>query len=174
MPTFCYPLLSWILQLEDTCVRLEDTGSSILERQFMIHVLHNLMSEIAERWDIISFQCKNRGNQNGGSNGGNTTGGMYYNYYHKPVYINLKCLKLKTGDSRLNNNNYNPSGNRKYGNRDRENNESQDMLFTATSDAERFQDDIWICDISASSHYCASDRGMFDVQDINENIQVGN
>jgi hypothetical protein len=33
----------WITQLEDICVRLEDMGSSISERQFMIHVLNNLM-----------------------------------------------------------------------------------------------------------------------------------
>jgi hypothetical protein len=34
----------WIMHLEDICVRLEDMGSSIWERQFMIHVLHNLTS----------------------------------------------------------------------------------------------------------------------------------
>ena len=32
----------WITQLEDICVRLEDMGSSISERQFMIHILNNL------------------------------------------------------------------------------------------------------------------------------------
>jgi len=48
------------------------------------------------------------------------------------------------------------------------------MVFTATSDAEKFEDDIWICDSGASSHYCSSDRGMFDVKNINENICVGN
>jgi hypothetical protein len=34
----------WIMQLEDICVRLEDIGSGILERQFMIHVLNNFTS----------------------------------------------------------------------------------------------------------------------------------
>jgi hypothetical protein len=34
----------WIMQLEDICVRLEDIGSGILERQFMIHVLSNFTS----------------------------------------------------------------------------------------------------------------------------------
>jgi hypothetical protein len=48
------------------------------------------------------------------------------------------------------------------------------MVFTAISDAEKFEDDIWICDSGASSHYCFSDRGMFDVKNINENICVGN
>jgi hypothetical protein len=48
------------------------------------------------------------------------------------------------------------------------------MVFTATSDAEKFEDDIWICDSGASSHYCSLDRGMFDVKNINENIRVDN
>jgi hypothetical protein len=48
------------------------------------------------------------------------------------------------------------------------------MVFAATSDAEKFDDDIWICDSGASSHYCVSDIGMFDVRDINERINVGN
>jgi hypothetical protein len=48
------------------------------------------------------------------------------------------------------------------------------MVFAATSDAEKFDDDIWICDSGASSHYCVTDRGMFDVRDINEKIKVGN
>ena len=43
-----------------------------------------------------------------------------------------------------------------------------------TSDAEKFDDDIWKCDSGASSHNCVSDRGMFDVRDFNENIRVGN
>jgi hypothetical protein len=42
------------------------------------------------------------------------------------------------------------------------------MVFAATSDAEEFDDDIWICDSGASSHYCVSDRGMFDVRNIDE------
>ena len=48
------------------------------------------------------------------------------------------------------------------------------MVFASTSDAEKFDDDIWICDSGASSHYCVSDRGMFDVRDIDEKIRVGN
>jgi hypothetical protein len=34
----------WITHLEDICVRHEDMGSGIWERQFMIHVLNNLSS----------------------------------------------------------------------------------------------------------------------------------
>jgi hypothetical protein len=48
------------------------------------------------------------------------------------------------------------------------------MVFAATSDAEEFDDDIWICHSGASSHYCFSDRGMFDVRNIDEKIRVRN
>jgi len=48
------------------------------------------------------------------------------------------------------------------------------MVFAATSDAGEFEDDVWICDSGASSHYCVSDRGMFDARDIDEKIRVGN
>jgi hypothetical protein len=87
------------------------------------------------------FQCKNQGNQNGNNNGGNATGGIFCNYCCKPGHVKQNCLKLKKRDSRLNNNNFNP-GNSNSGNRDRENFESQDMVFTAKSDAEKFEDDI--------------------------------
>jgi gag-polypeptide of LTR copia-type len=33
----------WITQLEDICVRLEDMGSGISERQFMIHILNSVL-----------------------------------------------------------------------------------------------------------------------------------
>jgi hypothetical protein len=86
----------------------------------------------------------------------------------------VDCLKLKRKDLRLNNTNHNSSGNGNHSNRDRENFESQDMVFAAKWDAEKFDDDIWICDSGASSHYCVSDKGMFDVRDIDEKISVGN
>jgi hypothetical protein len=35
----------WITELEDLCVRLEDMDSSILDNQFMIHVLNNPTSD---------------------------------------------------------------------------------------------------------------------------------
>jgi hypothetical protein len=35
----------WITELEDLCMRLEDMGSSILDNQFMIHMLNNLTSD---------------------------------------------------------------------------------------------------------------------------------
>jgi hypothetical protein len=121
-----------------------------------------------------SFQCKNRGNQNGGSNGGNASGSIYCTYCRKPGHVKQNCLKLKRKDSRLSNTNNNSSGNGNNSNQDRQNFESQDMVFAATSDAEEFDDDIWICDSGASSHYCVSDRGMFDVKHIDEKIRVGN
>jgi hypothetical protein len=72
--------------------------------------------------------------------------------------VKQNCLKLKRKDSRLNNTNHNSSGNGNNSNLDRENFESQDMVFAAASDAETFDDDIWICASSASSHYCVSDK----------------
>jgi hypothetical protein len=44
----------------------------------------------------------------------------------------------------------------------------------ATSKNEILTDDIWICDSEACGHYCKSDKGLFDVKDINEKITVGN
>jgi hypothetical protein len=120
------------------------------------------------------FQCKNRGNQNGGSNGGNLSGSIYCTYCRQPGHVKQNCLKLKRKDSRLKNTNNNSSGNGNNSNLDRQNFESQDMVFAATSDAEEFNDDIWICESGASSHYCVSDKGMFDVKHIDEKIRVRN
>jgi gag-polypeptide of LTR copia-type len=35
----------WIIELEDTCVKFDDIGSSIPENQFMIHILNNLTAD---------------------------------------------------------------------------------------------------------------------------------
>jgi hypothetical protein len=35
----------WITELEDLHIRLEDMGSTILDNQFMIHVLNNLTTD---------------------------------------------------------------------------------------------------------------------------------
>jgi hypothetical protein len=56
--------------------------------------------------------------------------------------VKQNCLKLKRKDSRLNKTNNNSSGKGNNSNRDRENFESQDMVFAATLDAEKFDDDI--------------------------------
>jgi hypothetical protein len=48
------------------------------------------------------------------------------------------------------------------------------VVFTATLQNEILTDDIWICDSGACGHYCKSDKGLFDVKDINEKITVGN
>jgi hypothetical protein len=34
------------------------------------------------------------------------------------------------------------------------------MVFTGRLDAERFEDDIWICDSGESSHHCVLDRDI--------------
>jgi hypothetical protein len=88
--------------------------------------------------------------------------------------VKQNCLKLKRKDSLLNNTINNCSGNGNNTNRDRQIFESQDMVFAATLDAEKFDDDIWICDSSVSSNYCVSNKGMFDVRDIDEKIRVRN
>jgi hypothetical protein len=128
---------------------------------------------IAVKLDINCSNAKS-GKSNGGSNGGNASGSIYCTYCRKPGHVKQNCLKLKRKDSRLNNTRNNSSGNGNNSNHNRENFESQDMVFAATSDAEKFDDDIWICNSGASSHYCISDKGMFDVRDIDEMIRVGN
>jgi hypothetical protein len=57
---------------------------------------------------------------------------------------------------------------------DRRNYESQDFVFRPTLKNEILTDDIWICDSGACGHYCKSDKGLFDVKDINVKINVGN
>ena len=118
-----------------------------------------------------SFQCKSRSNQNGGNNGGNTTGGNYCSYCHKTGHVKQNCFKLKNKEPR---NGINNASNDNNGNRGRGNFDSQDVVFAATTKTENFTENIWICDSGACGHYCASDKGMFDVQDISESITVGN
>jgi hypothetical protein len=48
------------------------------------------------------------------------------------------------------------------------------VVFTETSKIEILKGDNWICDSGACRHYCKSDKGLFDVKDIDENITVGN
>jgi hypothetical protein len=48
------------------------------------------------------------------------------------------------------------------------------VVSTATSKNEILTDDIWICDSGACGHYCKSDKGLFDIKDINEKMTVGN
>jgi hypothetical protein len=48
------------------------------------------------------------------------------------------------------------------------------VVFTATSKNEILTDDIWICDSEAYGRYCKSDKGLFEVKDINGKIILGN
>jgi hypothetical protein len=48
------------------------------------------------------------------------------------------------------------------------------MVFTVSSKNEILTDHNWICDSGACGHYFKSDKGLFDVKDINEKITVGN
>jgi hypothetical protein len=113
------------------------------------------------------FQCKNCGSHNSGNNG-NSSGRIFCSYCCKPGHDRKNCFKLKKEDSRSNNASSN------NGNSDRPNFGSQDVVFTATASEERIRGDIWICDSGASGHYCMSIEGMFDIQDIDEKITVGN
>jgi hypothetical protein len=48
------------------------------------------------------------------------------------------------------------------------------VVFTATLQNKILTDDIWICDRGACGHYYKSDKGLFDVKDINQKINIGN
>jgi hypothetical protein len=115
-----------------------------------------------------SFQCKNRAVNNGGKNG-NLSGGTFCLYCCTTGHDKKNCFKLKQKEAQNNNNpsNYNGSDNR-------QNYESQDVLFTATSKNGTLSDDIWICDSGACGHFCKSTEGMFNMSDIDEKITVGN
>jgi hypothetical protein len=113
-----------------------------------------------------SFQCKNRSNHIGGSNE-NGTGNNFCSYCRKPGHVKKSCFKLKKKEAQ------NGHASNFNGNADRRNYESQDVVFTATSKNEILTDDIWICNSGACGHYCKSDKGLFDVKDINEKITAG-
>jgi hypothetical protein len=48
------------------------------------------------------------------------------------------------------------------------------VVFTTTLQEKILIVDIWICESGACGHYCKSDKGLFDVNDIDEKITVGN
>jgi hypothetical protein len=48
------------------------------------------------------------------------------------------------------------------------------VIFTVTLQKEILTDYTWICDNGSCGHYCKSDKGLFDVKDINRKITVGN
>jgi hypothetical protein len=89
-------------------------------------------------------------------------------YYRKPGHNKKDCFKLKKKDSRSNNASTN------NGHTNRPNFDSQDVVFVATSSEKRISKDIWICDGGASGHYSMSINGMFNIQDIDENVTVRN
>jgi hypothetical protein len=112
-----------------------------------------------------SFQCNNC-TINNGSNNGNSTGRILCLYCCKTGHDKSNCFKLKKKEAQNNNNpsNYNDSGNR-------QNYESQDVVFTATSKNGTLSDDIWICDSGVCGRYCKSTKGMFNMSDIDEKRQ---
>ena len=116
-----------------------------------------------------SYQCKNRGNNNGGNNG-NSNATIYCTYCRKTGHLKKNCFKLKKKENQNDNNH----ASKFTGNRDRQNFDSTDVAFMATSENEDLTSDIWICDSGACGHYCNFKEGLFDTRDINEEITIGN
>jgi hypothetical protein len=112
---------------------------------------------------------QNRAINNGRSNGNPSGGGIFCSYCHKTGHDKKNCFTLKTKEARNNNNpsNYSDSGNR-------QNYESKDVVFTATSKNGTLRNDVWICDSGACGHYCKSTEGMFNVSDIDDKITISN
>jgi hypothetical protein len=52
--------------------------------------------------------------------------------------------------------------------------EVADVVFNSMSEGSEFTENIWIGDSGASCHYCNSDKGLFDIQEVSESITVGN
>jgi hypothetical protein len=144
-------------------------GSCITENQFMIHILNNLTSDYDLQLTLMERRVDDA---------------------DKPLTVeevrgelNLRFERLNTKNSRneeceileeqdLFGGQF--KGKCRNCNADRQNYESQHVVFTATSQNQILTDDIWICDSGAFRHYYKSDKGLFDAKDINEKITVGN
>ena len=107
---------------------------------------------------------------NSGSNDRNTLSTVYCTYCNKTGHMKKNCFKLKKRNKQLNNN----GGTSNYSAQDRQNFDSTDVAFSATSESDNLQNDIWICDSGACGHYCNFVEGLQDVKAINEEITVGN
>jgi hypothetical protein len=85
--------------------------------------------------------------------------------------IQANCFKLKNKVIRYD---HNQSSNNNNGKPDRENCNSQDMIFTAFSKNENFTEYIWICDSGACRYYYNSSKGLFKTEEIKASITVVN
>jgi hypothetical protein len=110
-----------------------------------------------------SFQC------NGGNNG-NLIGGNYCSYCRKPGHVKHNCFKFKNKETRYG---HNQVFNNNNGNRERENDDLQDVQFAATSKNEKLKEDIWTCDNGAGGHHCDSSKELFN-EEIRDIITAGN
>ena len=116
-----------------------------------------------------SYQCKNRGNRDGGNNSNSNTA-YYCTYCRKTGHVKKDCFKLKKKENQNDNNHAS-----KYtSNHDRQNFDSTDVAFMATLDTEYLSYDIWIYDSGACGHYCNFKQGLSDTREINEGITIGN
>jgi hypothetical protein len=92
---------------------------------------------------------QNQSSYNGG-NRDSTTGGNYCSYCRKPGHVRQNFFKLKQKDSRYG---HTQASNKNRGNCDRENYDSQDLVFVAISKNENYKEDICTCDSIACGHY---------------------
>jgi hypothetical protein len=116
------------------------------------------------------FQCKNRSNYNDGNNC-SIIGGNYGSYRRKSRHVRQKCFKLKKKETRYG---HNQDSNKNNGNRDQENYDSQDVVFSSTSKNEKFKDDIWFFGSGTCGKYCNAFKSLFNVEEIKEIIMFGN
>ena len=53
-------------------------------------------------------------------------------------------------------------------------NVQEEVVLMASNQSNKFTKDTWVGDTGATSHMTNSDKGLIDVQMINEQIRVGN
>ena len=109
--------------------------------------LADSLKENAEILDKLgtSHLLQNRGVNHGRSNG-DSSGVIFCSYCCKPGQDKRNCFKLKRKDSRPNH------AGKNNGNIDRQNFDSQDVVFTDAASNDELDEDIWVCDRGASAY----------------------
>jgi gag-polypeptide of LTR copia-type/Zinc knuckle len=106
-----------------------------------------------------AFQCKSKKDSNDRSNDG-VSQPLFCAYCKQTGHLKTNCFKLIR---RAEGNN---GGSVRTG--------VADVVFNSMSEGSEFTENIWIGDSGASCHYCNSDKGLFDIQEVSESITVGN
>jgi hypothetical protein len=96
-----------------------------------------------------------------------TEPGQIFLFCRKPGHEKEICFNLKKKEAQ------NVHASNFKGISDQRNCKSKDVVLTVTSKNKFLMDDIWICVSGACGHYCKSDKGLFNVDNINEKITVG-